>query len=120
AAAVARPLVRPPGGRRRRRPAMSYPAFAPPWPAPAAPAGGLPAGELSADVAIVGAGLLGLSTAVHLVQRDPGLDVLVLDAGNVAAGASGRGTGLLGPRVGPAVDRARARYGDEVTRRMYL
>jgi glycine/D-amino acid oxidase-like deaminating enzyme len=64
--------------------------------------------------------LLGLSTAVHLIERDPGLDVVVLDAGEVATGASGRGTGLLGPRVGPAVDRARERYGDEVARRMYL
>lgn len=95
----------------------------PPWPAAAArraPGGGLPADERSADVAIVGAGLLGLSTALHLLERDPGLDVLVLDAGDVAAGASGRGTGLLGPRVGPAVDQARERFGDEVARRMYL
>src|SRR5262249_10145039 len=82
------------------------------------PSVGLPIGERSADVAIVGAGLLGLSTALHLIEREPGLDVLVLDAGDIAAGASGRGTGLLGPRVGPAVDRARERYGDEIGRRM--
>ncbi|PNE32702.1 hypothetical protein AF335_18900 [Streptomyces eurocidicus] len=43
----------------------------------------------------------------------------MVDAGRPGAGASGRGTGLLGPRVGPAVDVARRRFGDGTARRAY-
>ncbi|MGW6222517.1 FAD-dependent oxidoreductase, partial [Streptomyces olivaceus] len=63
-------------------------------------------GVATADVAVVGAGLAGLSCAYHLAERAPGLDIAVVDAARPAAGASGRGTGLLGPRAGPALDRA--------------
>ena len=77
-------------------------------------------GRLSADVAIVGAGLAGLATAYHLAEAVPGLDIAVVDARQPAAGASGRGTGLLGPRVGPAIDRAVGRHGARTARRMYL
>ncbi|MFJ2175855.1 NAD(P)/FAD-dependent oxidoreductase [Streptomyces sp. NPDC087851] len=77
-------------------------------------------GGLTADVAVVGAGLAGLSTAYHLIERDPSLDIVVVDARHPAAGASGRGTGLLGPRVGPAIDRAARTFGPSTARRMYL
>ncbi|MFJ6183634.1 NAD(P)/FAD-dependent oxidoreductase [Streptomyces sp. NPDC092295] len=77
-------------------------------------------GGLTADVAVVGAGLAGLSTAYHLIERDPSLDVVVVDARHPAAGASGRGTGLLGPRVGPSIDRAARRYSPSMARDMYL
>ncbi|WNV85256.1 FAD-binding oxidoreductase [Umezawaea sp. Da 62-37] len=72
------------------------------------------------DVAIVGAGLTGLSTALELVGLDPDLRIAVVEADHVAAGASGRGTGLLGPRIGPRVAVARRRYGDDVARASYL
>ena len=76
-------------------------------------------GRIGADVAVVGAGLVGLSTAFHLAERQPSLDIVVVDARRPAAGASGRGTGLLGPRVGPPVDRAVRRHGPAVARRMH-
>lgn len=76
-------------------------------------------GVVTADVAVVGAGLAGLSCAYHLAERAPGLDIAVLDAHGPAAGASGRGTGLLGPRAGPAVDRAVRRFGPDTARRMH-
>ncbi len=72
------------------------------------------------DVVVVGAGLTGASTALHLAERRPGVSVLLLEAGHVAAGASGRGTGLLGPRCGPPIDVARRRDGDEVARDRFL
>lgn len=72
------------------------------------------------DVAVIGAGLTGLSTAVELLELDPDLDVVLVEADHVAAGASGRGTGLLGPRVGPPTAVARRRYGDDVARASYL
>lgn len=71
------------------------------------------------DVAIVGAGLTGLSTAVELLELDPDRRIAVIEADRVAAGASGRGTGLLGPRIGPALSVARRRYGDDVARAAY-
>ncbi|MBT2415729.1 FAD-binding oxidoreductase [Streptomyces sp. ISL-12] len=76
-------------------------------------------GVVTADVAVVGAGLAGLSCAYHLAERAPGLDIAVVDAHGPAAGASGRGTGLLGPRAGPAVDRAVRRFGPDTARRMH-
>jgi len=42
--------------------------------------------------------------------------VALVDACSPAVGASGRGTGLLGPRLGPPVDVAQRRWGDEAAR----
>jgi glycine/D-amino acid oxidase-like deaminating enzyme len=77
-------------------------------------------GRHRCDVVVVGAGLTGLSTAVELLERDPDLRVVVVEADHVAAGASGRGTGLLGPRVGPPLSVARRRYGVLAARASYL
>ncbi|MER5973153.1 FAD-binding oxidoreductase [Streptomyces sp. NPDC002055] len=110
-------MTRPPAGRPCWPGADSDPT-APPGTEPAAPQ--RVRGVLEADVTVVGAGLAGLSTAYHLAERDPSLDVLVVDAEGPAAGASGRGTGLLGPRVGPPVDQAVRRFGPDTARRMHL
>jgi len=53
-------------------------------------------GPARADVAIVGAGVTGLSTAIHLLQRSPGLRVAVLEAHYAGFGATGRSGGVLG------------------------
>ncbi|HLT90902.1 MAG TPA: FAD-binding oxidoreductase [Woeseiaceae bacterium] len=50
-------------------------------------------GEVRADVAVVGAGFTGLSTALSLAER--GYDVVVLEAKKVGWGASGRNGGQL-------------------------
>lgn len=50
-------------------------------------------GKVSADVCIVGAGLAGLSTAWELLAR--GKSVVLIDAGRVAWGASGRNGGFV-------------------------
>lgn len=49
----------------------------------------------SADVVVIGAGVLGLSTAHHLVRRGAGR-VMVLDSGSPASGTSGAGAGFVG------------------------
>jgi glycine/D-amino acid oxidase-like deaminating enzyme len=62
--------------------------------------GALPAleGDLAVDVAVVGAGLTGLSTALAL--RREGLSVAVLERDVVGAGASGRNCGQVGAEIG--------------------
>ncbi|MGE3832845.1 MAG: NAD(P)/FAD-dependent oxidoreductase [Parvibaculaceae bacterium] len=72
------------------RPAASY------WEATADPLGiETPPlqGGAECDVAIIGAGYTGLSTALHL-KRDHGMDVRVLDAAFPGWGASGRNGGF--------------------------
>lgn len=50
-------------------------------------------GETRADVCVIGGGYTGLSAALELAQR--GLDVVVLEAGRVGSGASGRNGGQI-------------------------
>jgi len=52
-------------------------------------------GAQKADVAIVGAGVAGLSTALHLAEA--GVSVAVLEANLVGSGATGKSGGLLAP-----------------------
>src|SRR5262249_35975134 len=61
-------------------------------------------GDARTDVAIVGAGFTGLSTALHL--RAAGVDCTVLESAEVGWGASGRNNGQVIPnlsRADPAV-----------------
>jgi gamma-glutamylputrescine oxidase len=51
--------------------------------------------DLDADVVIVGAGYLGLSTAYWLTLKKPSLKIIILDRGTVGSGASGRNAGFL-------------------------
>ena len=53
------------------------------------------------DVAIIGGGYTGLSTAWHLAQAAPGLKIAVLEALQVGHGASGRHGGMVLTQPGP-------------------
>lgn len=53
------------------------------------------AGPAEADVAVVGGGLTGLWTALSLKELDPAREVVVVEQGTVASGASGRNAGML-------------------------
>lgn len=60
--------------------------------------------DLHAEVAIIGGGFLGLSAALRLAQR--GASVVLLEAGELGAGASGRNAGFVVPhfsRADPAM-----------------
>lgn len=82
-------------------------------------------GDHNADVAIVGAGFCGLRAA--LVLREAGVDVAVIDAGEIGWGASGRAGGQVNP-IGhqpPAVihHRWRSQFGEDYAARfvkMYI
>lgn len=52
-------------------------------------------GEITADVAVIGGGFCGLSTALHLSRRAPSLGIAVLEAKSLGNGASGRNGGLV-------------------------
>ncbi len=77
--------------------------------APGAPA----TGALTADVVIVGAGFTGLWSAYHLTTTDPTLDVVVLDAHDVAFGASGRNGGFAMTLLDFDLHRFVGNWGDE-------
>ena len=69
-------------------------------------------GDTTADVAIVGAGYTGLWTAYYLLQRDPSLRVVILEAEQAGFGASGRNGGwasALFPASLPALARQSTR-----------
>ncbi|HET6469426.1 MAG TPA: FAD-binding oxidoreductase [Geminicoccaceae bacterium] len=73
----------------RSRPVASYWAAT----AGAGPAFGPLEGDLATEVAIVGGGYTGLSAALHLA-RDHGIEPVVLEAGPVGWGGSGRNGGF--------------------------
>ncbi|MBL7979622.1 MAG: FAD-binding oxidoreductase [Bacteroidetes Order II. Incertae sedis bacterium] len=75
--------------------------------------------NIQADVVIIGAGISGVATAYWLRKTRPALRVVVLDAGDIAAGASGRNAGFL--LQGTANDYATdaAKLGREVTRHLW-
>ena len=53
------------------------------------------AGDATVDVAIIGGGFTGVSTAYHLSRRFPRLGVMLLEASRLASGASGRNGGMM-------------------------
>lgn len=52
-------------------------------------------GDISADVAIIGGGFAGLSAARRLSQLDSKLRVVIVEAGEIAQGATGRNSGFI-------------------------
>jgi glycine/D-amino acid oxidase-like deaminating enzyme len=70
------------------------------------------------DVAVVGAGLTGLSAALHLARR--GARVAVLERESVGWGASGRNGGMATPGMAIGFRDAIARYGFPTASALYL
>jgi glycine/D-amino acid oxidase-like deaminating enzyme len=78
---------------------------------------GLPLSEdLSVDVAIVGGGFTGLSTAYHLKKADPALRIAVLESEVIGYGASGRNGGFNMTLFGLTMGITAARFGKQRTR----
>src|SRR5438477_2314262 len=69
-------------------------------------------GDVEADVAIVGGGYTGLWTALALKEREPGLNVVVLEAEQCGYGPSGRNGGFV-HGYWSLLPRMRERFGDE-------
>jgi glycine/D-amino acid oxidase-like deaminating enzyme len=81
---------------------------------PSPPARPLPE---STDVAIIGAGFTGLSSALALAKR--GAKVVVLESETIGWGASSRNGGMVLTGLKLGVNELIAKYGRELTRRMY-
>jgi gamma-glutamylputrescine oxidase len=74
-------------------------------------------GEADCDVGVVGAGLAGISAALHLAGR--GYRVVVLESERVGWGASGRSGAQALPGVAAGQDKLRALLGDGDARRIW-
>ncbi|MEM6387954.1 MAG: FAD-binding oxidoreductase [Pseudomonadota bacterium] len=72
-------------------------------------------GDVSVDVAIVGGGFTGLSTALHCAER--GLSAHVLEANHIGFGGSGRNVGLVNAGVWHPPAKVREKLGDTYGRR---
>lgn len=84
--------------------------------APAAPAVPPLDGGRSVSVAVVGAGITGLSAALHLAEQ--GVETLVLDSHDVGWGASGRNGGQVNPGLKWDPDTVEATFGPDLGPRM--
>lgn len=73
-------------------------------------------GDSRVDVAIIGGGFAGLSTAFSLRRKDPSLRVAVLEAQRVGHGASGRNAGFAMTLFGLTVQTTALRFGRRRTR----
>jgi len=82
-------------------------------PGPATPL----ADDLRADVAIVGAGYTGLCAALHLLET--GRSVVLLDAGPVGFGASGRNGGVVSAKFRASLSDILRRHGPDTARTMH-
>jgi glycine/D-amino acid oxidase-like deaminating enzyme len=71
-------------------------------------------GDLRCDVVIVGAGYTGLWTAQALLDNDPSLTVVVLEADTVGYAASGRNGGFLDPSITHGLLNGLKHFPDEI------
>lgn len=76
--------------------------------------------QLQTDLAIVGGGYTGLWTALLAKQADPNRDVALLEAGEVAIGASGRNGGFCAASLTHGFSNGKSRWEKELTQLIKL
>lgn len=72
--------------------------------------------DASVDVAVIGAGYTGLSTAYHLKTAEPSLDVAILEGQTAGFGASGRNAGFVMTLFGASLGLMKTLHGAERVR----
>ena len=76
--------------------------------------------KIHADLVIVGAGYTGLWTALQAKQADPNRDVVLLEAGETAIGASGRNGGFCAASLTHGFSNGKSRWEKELTKLIQL
>ena len=76
-------------------------------------------GSTTVDVAVMGAGYTGLWTAYYLLQRDPTLNVAIVEREIAGFGASGRNGGWCYPGFPVSAGVLRERYGADAARAVF-
>src|SRR3954452_14912267 len=71
-------------------------------------------GRVRADVAVVGGGFTGLWSAIRLLETEPSLRVVLLEAERVGWGASGRNGGFCAASLTHGLHNALLHFEDEV------
>jgi gamma-glutamylputrescine oxidase len=74
--------------------------------------------EIKTDIAVIGGGIAGISTAYWLDQYND-IDIVVIEKGKTASGATGRNAGFLLAGTAENYHRMKLQYGDEKARRIY-
>ena len=72
-------------------------------------------GDVRADVAVIGGGFVGITTALLLAET--GASVVLLEAGRLAGGTSGHTTAKVSSQHGLIYDALRSKHGAETARR---
>ena len=71
-------------------------------------------GAISCDLAVIGGGYSGLWTALRAKERDPELDVVLVEAGRVGGAASGRNGGFCAASITHGLGNGLERWPDEI------
>src|SRR5215510_3534053 len=71
--------------------------------------------NISTDLLIIGAGFTGLWTALLAKEDNPAREVVILEAGEVASGASGRNGGFVNASITHGLQNGVARWPAELT-----
>lgn len=70
----------------------------------------------TADLLVVGGGFTGLWAAIQAKQRDPGKDVVLIEARRIGVGASGRNGGFVAASLTHGLDHGAALWPTEIAR----
>lgn len=76
--------------------------------------------NIQTDLAVVGGGFTGLWTALQAKQADPNRDVVLLEAGEIASGASGRNGGFCAASLTHSFQNGRNRWKKELAKLIQL
>ena len=76
--------------------------------------------DISTDLLVIGAGFTGLWTALLARQEDPAREIVILEAGEVATGASGRNGGFMDASITHGLQNGLARWPKEFARLLAL
>lgn len=71
-------------------------------------------GDVRADLAVVGGGFTGLWAALEAKERDPGRDVVLLEASRIGSAASGRNGGFLSATLTHGLENGIRRFPAEI------